>query len=429
MIINFSVENWGSFKNRASLNMTAGQERQHRERTCVAKNKLRLLPVAAIYGANAAGKTKLIQALSFLQDLIVRGVPVDDRISVNRFRLDPNCLQSPAKFSIDLLLDEKIYSYRISLTTDYVAEESLTIEESRIAYDVFKRVHGQEIKFDEDFFKADRLGFMRVIAQAARDNQPFITTAVQLKAEEFSPLYKWLAEKLTILTPHSSFVAINRFADVSDALNREMVELTKRLGTGIEHFEAQLIHDASSRNIPESLIEEIKSKLLKGGVKSIRYQDLYIRRENDELVIQRLVAVHKDCNGKDIPFLLKDESDGTQRLIDLVPLFVSLCHPTNQVYVIDELDRSLHTQLLEWLLTYYLDSCSSESRNQLIFTTHDVNLLTQDIFRRDELWGVDKNTFGASELYSFRDFKNIRSDKNIRKLYLNGLLGAVPDLG
>lgn len=155
MIINFSVENWGSFKNRASLNMTAGQERQHRERTCVAKNKLRLLPVAAIYGANAAGKTKLIQALSFLQDLIVRGVPVDDRISVNRFRLDPNCLQSPAKFSIDLLLDEKIYSYRISLTTDYVAEESLTIEESRIAYDVFKRVHGQEIKFDEDFFRED----------------------------------------------------------------------------------------------------------------------------------------------------------------------------------------------------------------------------------------------------------------------------------
>ena len=131
-------------------------------------------------------------------------------------------------------------------------------------------------------------------------------------------------------------------------------------------------------------------------------------------------------NGEDIVFLLNEESDGTRRILDLIPAFASLKKGRDVVFVIDELDRSFHTQLLEWLLKYFLDTCNTTTRGQLIFTTHDVNILTQDIFRRDELWGVDKNSDGSSTLYSFRDFKNIRRDKDIRKTYLNGLLGAVP---
>ena len=128
-------------------------------------------------------------------------------------------------------------------------------------------------------------------------------------------------------------------------------------------------------------------------------------------------------------FSLVEDCEGTRRLLDLIPAFVELRMKQNFVYVIDELDRSLHTQLLEWLIQYYLNSCGEGSRSQLIFTTHDVNLLTQNIFRRDELWGVQKNFAGESDLYSFREFKDIRQDKDIRKIYLNGLIGAVPDIG
>ena len=113
-------------------------------------------------------------------------------------------------------------------------------------------------------------------------------------------------------------------------------------------------------------------------------------------------------------------------LTELPLLFEKLKDGRETVFVIDELDRSLHTQLLEWLLKYFLDACHADSRNQLIFATHDVNILTQDLFRRDELWGINKNSDGASILYSFREFKKIRSDKDIRKVYLNGLMGAVP---
>lgn len=148
--------------------------------------------------------------------------------------------------------------------------------------------------------------------------------------------------------------------------------------------------------------------------------------ENGELVIEKLFSVHKDRHGRDVAFLLEDESDGTLRLLDLLPAFANLHDKQNYVFIIDELDRSLHTLLQEWLIKFFLESCGEKTRNQLIFTTHNVNLLNQSIFRRDELWGISKNGKQCSELYSFRDFEGIRKDKDIRKIYLNGLIGAVP---
>lgn len=143
--------------------------------------------------------------------------------------------------------------------------------------------------------------------------------------------------------------------------------------------------------------------------------DIIVRMENDELVFEKLLAIHKNLHGENIRFQLSEESDGTKRLWDLIPALAKLKKGQGTVFVIDELDRSLHTQLPEWLLKYFLDVCHADSRNQLIFTTHDVNILTQDLFRRDELWGIDKNPDSAPIFYSFRDFKKIRSDRNIRK--------------
>ena len=96
------------------------------------------------------------------------------------------------------------------------------------------------------------------------------------------------------------------------------------------------------------------------------------------------------------------------------------------MYIIDELDRSLHTKLSKTLLKYYLNSCNENSRSQLIFTTHDVMLMDQNTFRRDELWVTDRSSEGVSSLYSFSDYKDIRSDKDLRKYYLQGNLKGIP---
>lgn len=420
MLITFSVENWRCFKDEVTLNMTAGRERQHLERLPTVKPfGLKLLPISAIYGANASGKTKLIEALAFLQQFVIHGTQsTDQRIPVQRFKLDSDYLSKPVKFSVDVLIDEKIYSYTTQILPDAIVEESLVIETNSKSLTVFKRFRNGKIAFDEKFFPSDRLDLMNVISQAARRNQLFLTTAIQLGAFELEPLYNWFKTKLIILTPTSEYLALNRFVDPSDELNAQMIDLIRKFGTGIDHFISQPINEY---NLVKDRIPQ--------NTPSMRIMDLFTTKSGDETTIKRLVAIHKNKKEDDIFFSLLEESDGTRRLLDLIPAFVELRMKQNFVYVIDELDRSLHTQLLEWLIRYYLNSCGEGSRSQLIFTTHDVNLLTQNLFRRDELWGVKKNFAGESDLYSFREFKDIRQDKDIRKIYLNGLIGAVPDIG
>ena len=166
----------------------------------------------------------------------------------------------------------------------------------------------------------------------------------------------------------------------------------RTFGTGIDHFETVELADIDS-SLPKGLLSEIKQQLSRPG-DVFRSNDIIVRMENDELVFEKLLAVHKNLHGENIRFQLDEESEGTKRLLDLLPAFAKLKEGRETVFVIDELDRSLHTQLLEWLLKYFWDGCHADSRNQLIFTAHDVNILTQDLFRRDELWGINKTPMG-----------------------------------
>lgn len=428
MIMTFSVENWRSFRERATLNMTAASEKQHSDRLpAIAKYRLKLLPISAIYGANASGKTKFIEALAFLQYLVLQGTQnQSQKIALERFRLETEWLTKPSRFAIDVLIDGLIYTYEISLLPEKILEERLIMQNSCTAYDVFTRIDGQAMSYDTDYFNQEEIDFLNFIAKATRSNQLFLTNAVQLNMVKLRPLYDWFESKLTVISPNSEFNSIQRLADPGDVLSEHTIKLMRILGTGIDHFETVKLADIDS-SLPKTLLNDIKQKMSHPD-DVYRSNDIIVRMENDELVFEKLLAIHKNLHGENIRFQLNEESDGTKRLLDLIPAFAKLKEAQGTVFVIDELDRSLHTQLLEWLLKYFLDVCHADSRNQLIFTTHDVNILTQDLFRRDELWGIDKNPDGASILYSFRDFKKIRSDRNIRKVYLNGLMGAVPTI-
>ena len=141
------------------------------------------------------------------------------------------------------------------------------------------------------------------------------------------------------------------------------------------------------------------------------------------------MIVHRAVDGKEVHLAMSAESDGTLRLLDLLPAFFTLGDATaKKVYVIDELDRSLHPTLMEYLIRLFLQSAGAGTRSQILFTTHNVQVLTQDIFRRDEMWLVRRDSEGVSELVSLGDFKDIRFDKDIRKSYLEGRLGGIPHI-
>ncbi len=305
-------------------------------------------------------------------------------------------------------------------------EERLIIQNSCTAYDVFTRIDGQAMSYDTDYFNQEEIDFLNFIAKATRSNQLFLINAVQLNMVKLRPLYDWFESKLTVISPNSEFISIQRLADPGDVLSEHAIKLMRILGTGIDHFETVKLADIDS-SLPKKLLSGIKQKMSRPDDVN-GSNDIIVRMENDELVFEKLLAIHKNLHGENIRFQLSEESDGTKRLLDLIPALAKLKKGQGTVFVIDELDRSLHTQLPEWLLKYFLDVCHADSRNQLIFTTHDVNILTQDLFRVTNCGESTKTLMALPFFIHSGTSKKIRSDRNIRKVYLNGLMGAVPTI-
>jgi AAA15 family ATPase/GTPase len=152
-----------------------------------------------------------------------------------------------------------------------------------------------------------------------------------------------------------------------------------------------------------------------------------VTRNGGELTAKKLVTYHLKADGPEAKFEIGQESDGSQRVIDLLPSILEIsAQVSKKVYLIDEFDRSLHTLLTSRLIKVYLANCSTETRTQLLLTTHDLLLMDQKLLRRDEIWVAEREANGASKLISFSEYKDVRYDKDIRKSYLQGRLGGIP---
>jgi AAA15 family ATPase/GTPase len=177
----------------------------------------------------------------------------------------------------------------------------------------------------------------------------------------------------------------------------------------------------------EELQEEVKDNQTVRLMTEPICERYTVSRKKGELVVKRLVSYHQKKDGTEVKFEIPRESDGSQRLLDLIPAFLALSEPgSNKVFVVDEIDRSLHTLLIRQLLEAYLGVCKPESRTQLLLTTHNALLMDQHLLRRDEIWVTERDALGVSKLFSFSEYKDVRSDKDIRKSYLQGRMGGIP---
>lgn len=429
MLLSLSLENWMSFRDPVTLSMIASKERQHRERVPkLKKYRTSMLPVAAIYGGNASGKSNFFKALGFAKKLVVFGFRPDSLIPVQPFRLDDDCAKQPARFRFELLVDETVYEFSFAVTQEAVLEEKLvhiTAAGEKTLYD--RREGG--IVFDQSLNKEKAHHF---VFQGTRDNQLFLTNSVSQKVETFQPVYNWFKNTLTLIAPDAKFNSFERFFDEGDPLYEKMNIALSQLDTGIAHLGGEIIPFESIR-LPDEVVRKISEESPKNLPLSLHngsFGDRFlITREKDDLIAKKLVTYHRKANGEDVRFNLRHESDGSQRIIDLIPAFLELTDEAmSRVYVIDELDRSLHTLLTRKLLETYLSSCGESTRAQLLLTTHDVLLMDQDLLRRDEMWVAERDASGSSTLFSFSEYKDVRSDKNIRKSYLQGRLGGIPRL-
>jgi len=427
MLIKFTVENWMSFRNKTSFSMLATREKQHRERVPFQKKyKAKILPIAAIYGGNASGKTNFFKALNFVKELVVKGTQPDSLISVEPFLLDAKDAEESSRFSFELLINEVIYEFSFAVTRKKILEEKLVQVNSTSETVLYDRHDGQP-NFDSSLIKDQ---FLEFSFKGTRDNQLFLTNSVSQKVETFRPVYNWFKDSLVLIAPDSRFTFFEHFLDERNSLFATMNQMLSQLDTGIDRLNTQEI-PFNNISLPEplkaKLQEEVKEGMTIRMLNEYSNQRFVVARKNGELIVKKLVSYHPKSDGSEAKFEIHQESDGSQRVIDLLPTFLEISAEfSKKVYVIDEVDRSLHSLLTRQLLEIFLNSCFPESRAQLLLTTHDVLLMDQHLLRRDEMWIAERDKNGVSTLLSFSDFKDVRYDKDIRKSYLQGRLGGVP---
>lgn len=420
MLIAISIKNWKSFKNQVSFTMEAGREKNHSETVVKLKKfRLNLLPISAIFGPNASGKSNFVKAFSFLQNLIVDPSKVFVSAEPFGFRLDPETKNQPTELGVDLWLNDGVYSYSLVLNKQKILNERLS----------FKNTSSEKILFQREDTKLTSGELLK--KEISPDSIKFLTpflqknyTALSLlggaQISEILPVFNWFKDSLRIITPNSISIA---------KLEKNSEDDLSVLGTGICSIRATPV----SEELPED-IKRLSSGLPSGFVLNVRDPRRGALRitheeENNGIKAEKLMTVHKNTQGAEELFSFTDESDGSLRLLDLKPAFEKLNSSNGSLtYVIDELDRSLHTKLTSHLIARYLEECNEDSRKQLIFTTHDVQLIDQELFRRDELWICERAEDGSSEMYPVTDFKDLRVDKDIQKSYLQGIMGGLPRL-
>lgn len=419
-----------SFRDAVSFSMIASQERQHGDRIAkVNKYQMRVLPIAAIYGGNASGKTNFFKALNFAKNLIIKGTQPDGIINVETFQLDDSYkYDKPSRFSFELLINEIIYEFSFSLVRNLIVEEKLVQLSSYSEKILYHRLECKP-NFDTAIDNDQSLHFA---FKGTRDNQLFLTNSVSQKIDAFRPIYDWFKNTLELVAPDSRFSSFEHFLNEEHPLFSSMNTMLTQLDTGITHLGGETL-SFENVSLPESLKSKLREELTEGMtvllLNSSRNERFVITRKNAELIIKKLVTYHRKTDGSEVKFEMRQESDGSQRVIDLLPAFVELSSvDSKRVYIIDEVDRSLHTLLTRHLLEYFLSTCTPESRSQLLFTTHDALIMDQKLLRRDEMWVAERGPMGVSNLTPLSDFKDVRYDKDIRKSYLLGRLGGIPNI-
>lgn len=446
MLVQFTVENFLSFKEKTTLSMVAASGDQQHPAHVVADGIGKapaLLRAAALYGANAAGKSNLVKAARFAQNLITRGRRSGQTIPVTPFRLD-NISKRPSRFEFNFTHQGILYAYGFVLNSSQILEEWLYATPKKQEVRYFERVtlENKEVKveFGRSFTgrSRDQAQFLEFIARGTRPNQLFLTEAMDRNVAQVAPVIHWFANVLTVISAEAQALDLEMTVHKSSERTDFMVSFLRMAGTGIEGVvteEAPLDFDRYFPDMPESVREDIIQRLqdvseneetLLLSSPGDRY--VILRAEEGELKILLLRTQHRATDGRLIDFNVDEESEGTQRLIHLIPALLDLKEQNGKVILLDELDRRLHPLLSRLFVKAFLDCNESNKKSQLIFTTHETSLLDLDLLRRDEIWFVEKDPSGASHIYSLAEFK-IRPDLKIEKGYLNGRFGAVPFVG
>jgi AAA15 family ATPase/GTPase len=418
MLIEFSVGNYRSFKEKVTFSMVAAnlvaKDKKLDENNVFAVNEdLKLLKSAAIYGANASGKSNLAKALAFMANFMIsssRDTQSVDKIAVEPFILSSETKDKPSFFELVFLIDGQQYRYGFEADHENIVSEWLFYIPKVRETNLFER--------QLNTIKMSKTYKGKGIEQRTRNNALFLSVSAQFNVEIAVKILEWISDQLMLISTESNqedWLYTFSFL-VRDENTHEIIQLIKELDLSIDNINIESMN-IPINSLPDTAPDEVKDLAKKTG-KVVGKMVKFIHRKFDQ---------NGDFQGLESVDLETFESEGTRKIFALAGYLVAALKEGSSL-VIDEFDARLHPLISQAIVKLFNSNETNPNNAQLIFMTHDTNLLSNKLFRRDQIWFTEKNNYGATDLYSLAEY-NIRSDASFESDYIKGRYGAIPYLG
>ena len=414
MLVEFSVTNFRSIKEETRLSLVASRDKKHGDSNVVepklAENgrPIWLLRSAAIYGANASGKTNLLRGLQTMRDIVLDASGSLDELPVTPFRFDPECHTLPTSFEVICVADGVRYQYGFSATPHEVTDEWLYAWPSGRMQVWFERSRSETSGEPSWKLGGKLMGDREVWRRATRPQALFLSTAVSLNSTQLQPLFDWFRKRLHVASvsgwgPDFS-VKYCRETDQADIV--DFLSAADLAVADIRIVEKDFSPEMLPKDMPSEL-KDLAEKLAGEGT----WVDVFLR--------------HQTIGGRSAELDIDEESHGTQKMFALAGSWLDSLAKGN-VIVFDELHDNLHPALVRFLVSRFHDPAENPHGAQLVFSTHDTSILDRDMFRPDQIWFCERNEHLETRLFPLSDFRLRRDVENLEKAYLAGRFGALP---
>ncbi|MFN8489455.1 MAG: ATP-binding protein [Caldilineaceae bacterium] len=418
MLIEFSVKNFRSIKERQTLSMVSatGGELRQTNTMRILDGRLTLLRSVAIYGPNASGKTNLIRALQTMRRIVLSSAQRQrgDDIRVTPYLFDHTAQTQPCEFEVIFISDGIRYQYGFTATNKQILEEWL------FAYPKGRSQTWIDRKFDQSTQKyewgnTDKLtGTKQLWQEATRSNALFLSTAIQLNNTQLQPAFDWFKVKLKIVGLDALGPRFTLEQCEIAQSKQQIIDFLQAADFNIDDLEVE-----SEAEDVEHLLEELPNASRE------RLAERLKDANNAKVKKFRVRTVHVGSNKERFTIDMNDESDGTQKFFAFAGPWLDVLEK-GYVLIVDELNDNLHPKLVRFLVQMFHNPVLNQQDAQLIFTTHETSILSQDVFRRDQVWFTEKDKYNATTLYPLSDFSPRKETENLEKNYLQGRYGALP---
>ena len=375
---------------------------------------IEFLASSVIYGPNAAGKTNLLKGLQFMQSVVTTSAAATPGapMAYTPFIFDAKTRGEPSEFEVTFAESDIRYQYGFSIDAMRVHHEWLIEYRTKSPSRLFERTYNRKTGMYEWSFSSSLKGNRSVWRDATRQNALFLSTAIQLNSTQLLHVFWWFQKRLVTIVGNNAFNAGKTLQLLSAPDGKERVlPFLREADFGISDVE--VVNEPLGPN----------SITVTQGAPPLLYQ----ATPTSPLTIAKVTFSHLSKRSTEpIALDIADEFNGTQVLFRNAGAWLNV-FSNGEVLLIDEIDTSLHSLLVMFLVSRFHSSATNPQKSQLVFSTHDTSLLSQELFRRDQIWFVEKNSDNASKLYPLSDFSP-RKDEVLERWYMRGRYGALPIL-